>query len=97
MKNKHPGLEGLYACTVCNFRSVSKENYTNHMSDHKRGILAPSAPPGDDASAEATSAAATEGEALQLPEGSTLLSVCGSPHVCLIVRSPLNRGVARFC
>ncbi|XP_064468134.1 zinc finger protein 142-like [Ornithodoros turicata] len=41
MKNKHPGLEGLYACSLCNFRSVSKENFVNHMSDHKNGILAP--------------------------------------------------------
>ncbi|GAB6030444.1 hypothetical protein CHUAL_007314 [Chamberlinius hualienensis] len=39
MKNKHPGMEGLYCCQLCSFRSVSSENYTAHMSDHKRGVL----------------------------------------------------------
>ncbi|GFT98155.1 zinc finger protein 782 [Nephila pilipes] len=36
LRNKHPGLGGLYSCTFCTFKSVSKENYLNHMSDHKR-------------------------------------------------------------
>ncbi|XP_067120514.1 uncharacterized protein [Centruroides vittatus] len=39
LKNKHPGMEGLYACALCTFRSVSKDNYINHMSDHKRGAI----------------------------------------------------------
>lgn len=39
LKNKHPGMEGLYACSLCTFRSVSKDNYINHMSDHKRGAI----------------------------------------------------------
>lgn len=39
LKNKHPGMEGLFACTLCSFRSVSKDNYINHMSDHKRGVI----------------------------------------------------------
>ncbi|KFM72015.1 Zinc finger protein 569, partial [Stegodyphus mimosarum] len=36
LRNKHPGMEGLFSCTICTFKSVSKENYVNHMSDHKR-------------------------------------------------------------
>lgn len=67
MKNKHPGLDGLYACSLCSFRSVSKENYTNHMSDHKRGFLA--VPAQLSSPSTANSAASTEGEGLQLPEG----------------------------
>lgn len=65
MKNKHPGLEGLFACSLCNFRSVSKENFTNHMSDHKRGILA------NASSSVSTVVTGASGEAqtLQLPEG----------------------------
>ncbi|XP_022250869.1 zinc finger protein ZFAT-like isoform X1 [Limulus polyphemus] len=39
LKNKHPGLGGLFACNLCPFRSVSKDNYVNHMSDHKRGAI----------------------------------------------------------
>lgn len=64
MKNKHPGLEGLFACSLCNFRSVSKENFTNHMSDHKRGILATSANIG-----VAATSVSVDGQSLQLPEG----------------------------
>lgn len=29
-------MEGLYSCSICTFKSVSKENFINHMSDHKR-------------------------------------------------------------
>ncbi|KAF8782616.1 zinc finger protein 782-like [Argiope bruennichi] len=36
LRNKHPGLGGLYSCNICSFKSVSKENFLNHMSDHKR-------------------------------------------------------------
>lgn len=64
MKNKHPGLEGLFACSLCSFRSVSKENFTNHMSDHKRGILAASANVGS-----STASVSLDGQSLQLPEG----------------------------
>ncbi|GIY41016.1 hypothetical protein CDAR_168671 [Caerostris darwini] len=36
LRNKHPGLGGLFSCTLCSFKSVSNDNYLNHMSDHKR-------------------------------------------------------------
>ncbi|XP_054716478.1 zinc finger protein 569-like [Uloborus diversus] len=36
LRNKHPGMDGLFSCTYCTFKSVSKENFINHMSDHKR-------------------------------------------------------------
>lgn len=29
-------MDGLFSCSLCTFKSVSKENYINHMSDHKR-------------------------------------------------------------
>lgn len=39
MKNKHPGMDGLFCCNLCSFRSVSRDNYENHMSDHQRGAI----------------------------------------------------------
>ncbi|XP_015910613.2 uncharacterized protein [Parasteatoda tepidariorum] len=36
LRNKHPGMEGLYSCTFCSFKSVSKENFLHHVSDHER-------------------------------------------------------------
>lgn len=39
MKNKHPGMEGLFSCNLCPYKSVSKENFINHMADHERGAI----------------------------------------------------------
>lgn len=34
MKNKHPGLEGLFSCPYCPYRSVSKYNLDSHVGSH---------------------------------------------------------------
>ena len=35
MKNKHPSMQGIYSCDQCQYRTVNKQKYENHMKDHK--------------------------------------------------------------
>ncbi|KAL3187379.1 hypothetical protein MRX96_025451 [Rhipicephalus microplus] len=93
MKNKHPGLDGLYACSLCNFRSVSKENYTNHMSDHKRGFLAVPAQLSSPSTTNST--ASTEIEGLQVHEATlqqleTLQLLPGNVNAAQLIYSCLS-------
>ena len=40
MKNKHPGCsEGIYMCDQCQYRTVNKQNYDNHLEDHRNGLV----------------------------------------------------------
>ncbi|XP_064599157.1 zinc finger protein 431-like [Liolophura sinensis] len=39
MKNKHPGLAGVFFCELCQYRTVSKQNFVNHQKDHQNGLL----------------------------------------------------------
>lgn len=37
--SKHPGMQGLFSCTQCSFRTVSQEGFLQHVSDHKNGLI----------------------------------------------------------
>ena len=40
MKNKHPGCsDGIYMCDQCQYRTVNKQNYDNHVEDHRNGLV----------------------------------------------------------
>ncbi|KAJ9591177.1 hypothetical protein L9F63_002294, partial [Diploptera punctata] len=39
LRSKHPGLQGLFSCTQCSFRTVSQEGFLQHVSDHKYGLI----------------------------------------------------------
>ena len=39
VKNKHPGMGGVYSCELCLYRSVNKQQYENHVLDHKNGLI----------------------------------------------------------
>lgn len=39
MKNKHPGSSGIYHCDICNYRTVNSTSFSNHVSDHKNGLI----------------------------------------------------------
>ncbi|KAL4234500.1 hypothetical protein ACF0H5_006145 [Mactra antiquata] len=39
MKNKHPGMEGIYCCEMCSYRTVNEQQYKNHLNDHKNGLV----------------------------------------------------------
>ncbi|KAL3860759.1 hypothetical protein ACJMK2_010832 [Sinanodonta woodiana] len=41
MKNKHPGMEGVYNCELCLFRTINKLHYLNHTKDHENGLIDP--------------------------------------------------------
>ncbi|KAG8192887.1 hypothetical protein JTE90_014663 [Oedothorax gibbosus] len=45
LRNKHPGMDGLYSCNMCTFKTVSKDNFLHHTADHKR--MAETAPEPD--------------------------------------------------
>lgn len=36
MKNKHPGLHGIFTCSQCKYRTVNEQSLRNHIEDHKR-------------------------------------------------------------
>ncbi|XP_023711955.2 zinc finger protein 358 [Cryptotermes secundus] len=44
LRSKHPGMQGLFSCTQCSFRTISQEGFLQHVSDHKNGLIS-SAPP----------------------------------------------------
>jgi hypothetical protein len=39
LRSKHPGMQGLFSCTQCSFRTVSQEGFLQHVSDHKNGLI----------------------------------------------------------
>ena len=39
VKNKHPGLGGIYCCDWCLYKTVNKQQYENHVMDHKNGLI----------------------------------------------------------
>jgi uncharacterized Zn-finger protein len=42
LRRKHPGMQGLFSCTQCSFRTVSQEGFLQHVSDHKNGLISSS-------------------------------------------------------
>lgn len=45
LKNKHPGCEGIYSCDVCQYHTVNKSHWLNHLEDHKNNLIAIDDPP----------------------------------------------------
>jgi hypothetical protein len=39
VKNKHPGMGGIYCCDWCLYKTVNKQQYENHVMDHKNGLI----------------------------------------------------------
>lgn len=39
MRNKHPGCEGVFACESCPYRTVNEQHFTDHLKDHKNGLI----------------------------------------------------------
>ncbi|ESO96894.1 hypothetical protein LOTGIDRAFT_94587, partial [Lottia gigantea] len=39
LRSKHPGSDSNFFCEDCNFQSVSKSAYDNHIQDHKNGRI----------------------------------------------------------
>lgn len=39
LKNKHPGCEGIYSCDVCQYHTVNKSHWLNHLEDHKNNLI----------------------------------------------------------
>ena len=39
IKNKHPGMGGIYNCSMCLYRTVNMQQYENHLKDHKNGLI----------------------------------------------------------
>ena len=39
LKSKHPGCEGIYSCDACQYHTVNKQNWMNHMEDHKNNLI----------------------------------------------------------
>lgn len=52
MKNKHPGLAGVFFCELCQYRTVSKQNFNNHQKDHQNGLLPVTCTLADDSQAD---------------------------------------------
>ncbi|CAG5114482.1 unnamed protein product [Candidula unifasciata] len=40
MRHKHPGTTaGIFQCSRCPFRTINQEIYSNHVQDHKKGLI----------------------------------------------------------
>ncbi|XP_053402833.1 uncharacterized protein LOC123550398 [Mercenaria mercenaria] len=39
VKNKHPGMGGIYCCEWCLYKTVNKQQFENHQMDHKNGLI----------------------------------------------------------
>ncbi|XP_052819186.1 zinc finger and SCAN domain-containing protein 20-like [Mya arenaria] len=39
VKNKHPGMGGIFCCNLCLFRSVSRDQFNKHVQDHQNGLI----------------------------------------------------------
>lgn len=39
LKNKHPGCEGIYLCDSCQYQTVNKQHWLNHLEDHRNNLI----------------------------------------------------------
>lgn len=39
VKNKHPGMGGIFCCDLCMYRTVNQKQFENHQMDHKNGLI----------------------------------------------------------
>lgn len=39
VKNKHPGMGGVYSCELCSYKTVNGQQFENHLMDHKNGLI----------------------------------------------------------
>ncbi|XP_015587714.1 zinc finger protein 845 [Cephus cinctus] len=39
LRSKHPLLSGSFTCDLCQFKTVKKESYMQHVSDHEKGLI----------------------------------------------------------
>lgn len=39
VKNKHPGMGGIFCCDLCLYRTVNEKQFENHQMDHKNGLI----------------------------------------------------------
>ncbi|KAK0163188.1 hypothetical protein PV327_006896 [Microctonus hyperodae] len=52
LRSKHPSSSGLFTCKICPFITVKKESYTEHMSDHEKGLIKTNPQKNDDTNVE---------------------------------------------
>ncbi|XP_066583039.1 zinc finger protein 892-like [Prorops nasuta] len=39
LKSKHPLLSGLFTCELCSFKTIKKDSYMQHVTDHEKGLI----------------------------------------------------------
>ncbi|KAK0094189.1 hypothetical protein PV326_011607 [Microctonus aethiopoides] len=52
LRSKHPSSSGLFTCKICPFITVKEESYTEHMSDHEKGLIKTNPQKNDDTNVE---------------------------------------------
>jgi len=39
VRNRHPGLSGVFTCDKCRFQTVNSDAMQQHKNDHEKGLI----------------------------------------------------------